>query len=132
MAVPAQNLVLTGSSQIPVGQGTVLAYGGSDHQEVAYKGTATFTLDGATTSATLNWVDGTQGLFFSSSAVAPGATVTFVAPSAVIVSVTGGNQGATAVVSVVADTITTTGCTIRFSAAGTNTKTLQIAVIVLR
>lgn len=132
MAIPAQNLVLTGNSQIPVGQGTVLAYGGSDHQEVAYKGTATFTLDGAATSTTLNFIDGTQGLFFSSGAVAPGGSVSFVAPSAVMATVVGGTQPAAAFVSVSTDTITTTGCTVRFSAAGTNTNTVKVAFIVLR
>lgn len=132
MAIPAQNLTLTGSSQIPVGQGTVLAYGGSDNQEVAYKGTATFTLDGSLTSATLNWIDGTNGLFFSSSAVAPGGSVSIVAPSAVIVQVCGGTQPAAAYITAVADTITTTGCTIRFSIAGTNANTVKLAVIVMR
>lgn len=132
MAIPAQSLVLTGSSGIPVGPGTVMAIGGSDHQELAYKGIVTFVLDGALTTATLNFVDGTQGLFFASSAVAPGAAVTFVAPSAVVATVVGGTQPAAAYITAVADLPTTTGCTIRFSVAGTNTNTVKLLIQVYR
>lgn len=132
MAIAAQSLSSYGPSQIPVGQGTVLAYGGSDNQETAYNGTVTFILDGSTTTATINFIDGTNGIFFNSSAVAPGATVTFVAPSAVTANVVGGTQPAAAFVSVSTEAITTTGCTVRFSTAGTNLNTLKLAITIYR
>lgn len=116
MAVAAQNA--TYLTQGPAATGQIIANNEKSSTELALVGTATFTLDGATTSATLNFIDGTQTLPFT--------------PSAVLATVVGGNQGATAVVTVTTDTITNTGCTVRFSAAGTAAKTLQIAFIVLK
>lgn len=116
MAVAAANA--TYLTQGPSASGQVLVNSPKSDAEVALIGTATFTLDGVATSATLNFIDGTATLSFT--------------PSGVAAFVVGGNQGATAVVSVVTDTITTTGCTVRFSAAGTSGKTLTIAFFVLK
>lgn len=91
--------------------------------ESAFEGTVTLTLDGAATTATVNFIDGTNAPFSKIS----GGSVTAVAPSAVVVTVTGGTQPAAAFISVSAENITTTGFTIRLSAAGTNTNTLIVA-----
>ena len=83
-----------------------------------FEGFGTATLDGSATSFTVNFIDGTATLSFT--------------PSAVLVSVCGGTQPAAAVVSAIADAITTTGFTCRLSGAGTNTNTLKIAVRVIK
>jgi hypothetical protein len=66
----------------------------------------------------VNWIDGTATLPFT--------------PSIVLTGVTGGNQGAAAVVDVVVDTITNTGCTLRLSGAGTSAKTLQVGFLAMK
>lgn len=89
----------------------VVAVGGRDSAELAYHGFFNFTGDGATTSATFNWIDGTQTPFFTQ-ANPPVA----VAPAAVFV---GSLQSAAAgsTVSVNVNSVTTTGVTLTFSAA---------------
>lgn len=116
MAIPAQNASYVTAG--PSATGQILAMGGSAQQELAYIGTATFVLDGALTSSTLNFIDGAATLPFT--------------PSAVAAMVVGGTQPAAAFVSCSTDTITATGCTIRFSAAGTNLNTVKVAFFVLK
>jgi hypothetical protein len=68
----------------------VIALGGKDAQELAYRGTATFTGDAATSTVTVNFIDGTQTPFFTQ-ANPPVA----VAPTAVVATI---GKGATATV----------------------------------
>jgi hypothetical protein len=55
----------------------VIAFGGKDAAELAYHGYASFTGDGATSTVTVNFIDGTQTPFFTQAnppvAVAPKA-----------------------------------------------------------
>lgn len=116
MSITAQNA--TYLSQGPNADKQIVAFSGLSAVELAYIGTATFTLDGATTSMALNFIDGTAALPFT--------------PSAVGAMVVGGTQPAASFVSVSTDTITATGCTVRVSAAGTNANTLKIAFFILK
>jgi len=116
MAIADVNATYTGLG--PTASGQIIAGNqtGPVAQDLEFTGTAT--LDGSATSFNLNWIDGTATLPFT--------------PSGVIVGVSGGNQGAAAVVSVVADAPDATKCVIRLSGAGTNTKTLKIAGRILK
>lgn len=115
MAIAATNLVY--NTQGPTQTGQVMADSMNSSAEVALTGIATITLDGATTSAVINFIDGTATLA--------------AAPKGVIASVTaGGTQAAFVGVNVTA--ITSTSMTVLLSAAGTNAATLKIAFIVLK
>ena len=131
MAIPAQNL--TYLTQGPSATGQEFAASPTGMLEVALIGTATFVLDGALTSATLNFIDGTSTVLFGPPITSGGVLVPFPNnASAVTVQVIGGTQPAAAYISASADTITTTGCTVRFSIAGTNTNTVKLLVTVYR
>src|SRR5437868_1491918 len=82
----------------------------------AYKGTATFVLDGSTTTATLNFLDGTKKLAFT--------------PSAIICSRIGGTGLAS--IHAYATVVDDATATITFSAAGTSTNTISIGFIILK
>ena len=116
MAISAVNLSYTGNG--PTASGQVIASTETGGLAQDFEGFGTATLDGSATSFTVNFIDGTATLSFT--------------PSAVLVSVCGGTQPAAAVVSAIADAITTTGFTCRLSGAGTNTNTLKIAVRVIK
>jgi len=116
MSIPAVSA--TYLSQGPTADKQILAFSGLSAVELAYIGTGTATLDGAATSFTLNFIDGTAALTFT--------------PSAVAAMVVGGTQPAASFVSVSTDTITTTGCVVRLSAAGSNANTLKIAFFILK
>ena len=47
MAITAPNAVYVGQAGVPAFSGQIIASGGTDQVELAYKGTATFTLDDA-------------------------------------------------------------------------------------
>jgi hypothetical protein len=68
-----------------------MAFGGKDSSEMAYRGSATFTGDAATSTVTINFIDGTQTPFFTQ-ANPPVA----VAPALVIATI---SKGATSAVS---------------------------------
>lgn len=89
----------------------VTAVGGRDMTELAYHGWFSFTGDASTTSATFNWIDGTQTPFFTQA-----NPPTAVAPQAVFI---GSLQSAAAgsTVSINVNSVTTTGVTLTFSAA---------------
>jgi hypothetical protein len=95
-----------------------LAFGGTDNDTLAYRGTVTFTLDGSTTAATINWIDGTKALGFT--------------PSGVRISVIGGDQQAAALVYVVPTAYDDKTCTLALSGAGSNTKTIKLLVEIFR
>lgn len=106
----------TYSGQAPVAGGSAtLAFGGSSMLEVAYIGKIDFVLDGSATSATINWIDGTNVLPFT--------------PVAVMQSRNGGNATVT-VVNIVS--ITNATATVNFSGAGSNTQTLTLAFQILK
>jgi len=67
-----------------------LALGGADSQELAYRGSATFTGDASTSAVTINFIDGTQTPFFT-----PGNPPVAVAPTLVMATI---GKGATATV----------------------------------
>lgn len=85
-----------------------LAFGGRDMQELAYRGSVTFTGDNATSTLTINWIDGTQTPFFT-----PGNPPTAVAPKLVMAQVTTGAVSGTNITGI--SSITTTGCVVQFS-----------------
>jgi len=117
MAISAQNVTYQGNG--PTASSQILAANLSAPSDQNLVGSATFTLDGSATSATLNFIDGTAALPFT--------------PTAVLCNVTGGNQGATAFVSAIADAPANgVSTTVRFSAAGTNAKTLQVSFLIIK
>lgn len=104
------------AGQGPTATGQILASGGSDEVELAYKGEATATLDGTATSFVVNFIDGTQTIPFT--------------PSGILVSVCGGTQ--TTYVGASANSISSTGFTVNLSAAGTAANTVKVAFVVLK
>jgi len=117
MAIAAVNATYLPSG--PTADKQILAFGPGSSQEIAYIGTATFTGDGATTSATLNYIDGTAALNFT--------------PSAILAARSGGNTTATiSVVSAVDAGNSNKTATVQFSAAPTNGGTITVTFIVLK
>lgn len=111
MAIAAQNAAYLNLG--PSFTGQVLAPNENTGLENCYIGTATFTLDGTLTAATLNFIDGTQTLPF--------------VPAGVTAEVVGGTQTATAVIGVVSTNVpTNTGVVINFTIAGTATRTVKV------
>jgi hypothetical protein len=117
MAITAPNTVWSGSG-VPQFSGQIVVTGGSDHQELAYKGTATFTLDGTTTAVVVNLIDGTQTIPFT--------------PSGVLLNVSGGTQQAATPISVEVVSITNTVIHVALSAAGTSGNTVTVTFLVLK
>jgi len=115
LSITAANVTYLTSAPV-AGGSTILAFGGSSLVELSYIGTATFTGDGAATTATLNFIDGTNALGW--------------VPSAVLIQRTGGNA-ASSIVSY-ASTTTNTGCTVNFSAAPGNNASISFVAFVLK
>ena len=105
----------------PAKSGQILAPNTLSGLEVALVGAVTLTLDGSATSAVVNFIDGTQTVQFNSTNA-----------SAVPAFVVGGTQGAAAVVSVITDTITSTGFTVRLSGAGTSANTIKLVYFIMK
>jgi hypothetical protein len=116
MAIAAAPAVY--NTQGPTGSGQIFANSALSNNEVQFLYNVTVTLDGATTSFTLNFIDGTKTLSFT--------------PSAVTAQVVGGTQNATSVLSVSTDTPTNTGVVIHLSGAGTTGNTVKIAGFILQ
>ena len=111
MSIPAVNGTYITAG--PVASGQVLAGNEQTALRDAYQGTATFVLDGATSSATLNFIDGTKTLPFT--------------PTAVVANVVGGTQLGASPVGVVGTTVVNAAtATIYFSAVGTGSNTVEI------
>ena len=85
-----------------------MAFGGRDMQELAYRGSVTFTGDASTNTLTVNWVDGTATPFFT-----PGNPPTAVAPKLVFAHVVTGAVSGTNITGI--SSISTTGCVVQFS-----------------
>lgn len=117
MAISAQNASYLTNG--PASSGQQLAGSALAALEVAFVGTATFTGDGSTTTATLNYIDGTQALTFT--------------PTAILCARVGGNDtGSEVVVSAVDAGNSNKTATITFSAAPGNGKTVQVAFFILK
>jgi len=114
MAITAVNASYL--TQGPAVSGQILANNAKSATETALVYTALVTLDGASTTFTLNFIDGTQTLSFT--------------PSAVTASIVGGT--ATNVPAIATTTPTNTGVTVNLSAAGTASTTLLITGFILR
>lgn len=106
----ANSANMTWATQGPSSTFQVVAFGGKDAAEMAYRGYVTFTGDNATASVTVNWIDGTQTPFFTQ-----GNPPTAVAPKAVQVGPTN-TAASSAVVVQNVNTISTTGCVLTLSA----------------
>jgi hypothetical protein len=116
MSIPTQNIAYL--QQGPVASGQQFASSGLEQLELSFLGTVTFTLDGAATSSTLNYIDGTQALNFT--------------PRAVLLVRIGGNGLASIVAFAVDNANGGVSAAVTFSAAGTNTNTLIYAVAVMK
>lgn len=103
----ANTVNATWATSGPAFTGQIVAFGGRDSSELAYRGYASFTGDNATATVTLNWVDGTATPFSSAG--------TAVAPAAVFVGPTN-TAAANAVVVQNVSSISTTGCVLTLSA----------------
>lgn len=117
MAITTLNPTYVNSGNLPLA-GQILASGGADQVELAYKCTWTITLDGAATTAALNIIDGTQTLPFT--------------PSGILLNASGGTQQAAAALSVIVRSITNTVVNVTLSGAGTSANTLVITGFILR
>lgn len=117
MSIAAANAVYTTSG--PTASGQVLAPNEQTNLEGAYVGTVTVTLDGSTTSFTLNFIDGTKTLSFT--------------PTGIDATVIGGTQLAATPIAVTATAVTdNTKGTIYLSGAGTNTNTLKVLFYIVK
>lgn len=102
----------------PTVSGQQLAASGLSTLELAYVFSATATLDGSTTTFTVNYIDGTATLPFT--------------PSAVLINVTGGTQQAATPVYASSGTPTTTGFPVYLSGAGTSANTVIVSGFILK
>jgi|SRR5882724_8785637 len=114
MAIPVTNAAYV--TQGPTKTGQVLAGNPLSEAETALIGTSTIVLDGTLTTATINFIDGTQ--------------VLNAAPTAVFASACGGTNVTVGVVAVTA--ITATSFAVLLSGAGTAAQTLKIAFIAVK
>ncbi len=116
MSIAAQNISYLGAAPVASGS-TILAFRGASMQELCYIGTVTITGDGSTTSAVINYTNGTSnGLGFT--------------PSAVVVNRVGGNA-ANSIVMYAADNADNTAV-VTFSAAPGNGATVKLLVQVMK
>lgn len=99
----------------PAESGQIVSFGGSELRNFAV-GKVTLTGDGAASSATINWIDGTKTLPFT--------------PSRVLAFRVGGNAAATISVASLTS-VTNTGALCTLSAAPANTTTLDIVFLAL-
>jgi hypothetical protein len=109
----------------PTKTGQVLAPNELTGLEVAFIGRTTIVLDGATTTGTINFIDGTQTVFAVGNAAG-----TTVAPVSVVASIVGGTQ--TAYLGIMTNTPTTTGFPFTLSGAGTNANTIVVQFTAFR
>jgi hypothetical protein len=118
MAIPAQALLLNQPGNPAIVASQQNAWGGTDSNAPAFRGYVTFTLDGALTTATINWIDGSASIGY--------------VPAGVRVSVVGGTQPAAAQIHVYPTAYTNATCTVTFSGAGTNANTLKLLVEIFK
>lgn len=114
MAITA--VVASYLTQGPTQSGQILVNNEATATETALIATGTVILDGTLTAFTFNFIDGTKTLSFT--------------PRAVIINIVGGTSAIVPAVTV--GSITTTGCTVNLSAAGTNTQTLAFVAQIIK
>lgn len=115
MAITAQNMTSIVAGGPSMGTGGAYAFGPGDVLEPGFVGQVTFTGDGATTAATLNFIDGTNAIPFT--------------PTGVRVSRIGGNDTNNGVVTLNTSTaLNNIGVGVIFSAAPASGKTALILV----
>lgn len=114
MAIAAANMAFSGNG--PSASGQILA-SRSDQGNMARRlvGSVTFTGDGASTSAVLNYIDGTATLGYL--------------PSAIVATRNGGNAAASISVVSVVDNGDQKGATVNFSAAPAGAATVIIGLV---
>jgi hypothetical protein len=117
MSITTVDAVYTGQG-VPLYSGQIIATGGTDQVELAYKGIATLTLDGSSTTAVVNLIDGTATLPFT--------------PSGVLLNVSGGTQQAATPISVEVVSITNTVINLKLSAAGSSANTVVVTFLILK
>ena len=116
MAIPTTSL--TYLQQGPVASGQQLAPSMLEMLELSFLGLTTIVLDGAATTATINYIDGTNALNFT--------------PRAVLCFRTGGNALATILPYCVDNANAGVSATVTITAAGTSTNTIIVGVAVLK
>lgn len=114
MAITAVNA--TYLTQGPSASGQILANNPASDSETALPFITTVTLDGSSTTFTLNFIDGTKTLSY--------------VPSAVTLDIVGGTQAT--VLNVATTTPTNTGVTVNLSGAGTSANTIKLAGFILK
>lgn len=113
---PSNVAYISSAAPVPGGSG-ILAFGGSSNQELSYIGTAACIGDNSATAFFVQFIDGTNALPFT--------------PTAVVAFRSGGN--ATNTVSVLStNAISNTQCTVNFSAAPGTNATATVALLILK
>ena len=102
----------------PAKTGQVLVAGQLSLLELAYIGTATFTGDGSTTTATLNYIDGTQALNWT--------------PTAIFAARVGGNDTAAGLPYIVDAGNSNKTATVTFTTAPASGKTQTVAFMIMK
>jgi hypothetical protein len=116
MAITTVDASYSGSG--PAKSGQILVEALSGDRSRALFGYATFTGDGSSTTAVFNWIDGTETLPFT--------------PSAVFVSRAGGTDTAAGVPYIDATGFDDTTCSVAFTTAPANTTTQIVGFIALK
>lgn len=117
MAIATQNATYLGGGPTAGGQITNLGgTAGRFSQSLVF--TATFTGDGTSTTATLNYIDGTQALSYT--------------PSAILANRTGGNDAGAHAAWVADNNDGGKTATVTFTTAPTSTDTVQIVGLILK
>lgn len=116
MAISTQNLTYLQNG--PVASGQQMGPSQLEALELSFLGTATFTGDGSTTSATLNYIDGTQALNF--------------VPRAVLAFRAGGTDTTKAVPFAVDNANAGVSCTVNFTIAPANSTTHIVGIAILK
>lgn len=117
MSITAQNLTYFGQGPV-AGGSTVLGGNFSGSRLYSYVGRATITGDGATTTANVNWLDGTNALDFT--------------PTSVQVVRYGGNAANSIVMYADGANVTNILCPIIFSAAPGNGALVNVIVLAFK
>lgn len=117
MAITAQTPSVLPTGAPSLGPAGAICSGPGDVQEPAFVATVTFTGDGATTAAVVNWIDGTQTLPFT--------------PSAVICDIVGGNDtvGVLRSAGGTVSAVTATSATVNYSTAIASASTSKVLLV---
>lgn len=127
MAIPAVNLSYVGKG--PTANGETLANNEGGPLGKALVGYGTATLDGAATTFTVNFIDGTKTPFGTWSGPAGNQVLTAAKPALIkiirVFDVNGTDDTAAATVTAIVSAVSTTGFTVTLSGADVNAHTLS-------